>query len=326
MNSDKQYLSGIDLVKCVAAVAVVMIHAGFFYSFHGPFDKFFINALCRWAVPFFFLVSGYFMHDSGRAMLQYLVRLFVLNFVWSLAYILLLGYPLPASLTQIFPVNNIVPPFWYFPSLMVCVLLTFLLKRLFRGNYTLLLGFAFVCYLLALSGDAYYNLAPSHLVYRLNDALWGFGTRNGFLFGLWFVCLGHFFRHTNRLQTIADRLSLRSASGLVLLGFAAATVEARLYKIFTPGVDFNVTITSLFLAPCILVLAMKLRVERQFSLLLRRLSVLVYLTHWYYTQLFRLEIITNSILRFFLILGASLLTSLVIAAAARRFRPLRWLC
>lgn len=326
MDVEKRFLTGIDLAKFLAAIVVIWLHAGLFYSFHDPFDKFLINAVCRWAVPFFFLTNGYFMSDSWRNVFRHIARLLALDFIWSVLYILLLGWEMPAALGQIFPINNIVIPFWYFLSLSLCLLLLLLLKYLFRGNHALILGFASVCYLLALLGDSYYNLLPNNPIYRLNDTLWGYGTRNGFLFGLLFVCLGNTFRDKNRLQKLADKFSVWGLACITLGSFIIAAIEALIYKNFATGIDFNVTVSSLLVAPCVMLLALKIRVEQSLSLFLRKTSILMYTTHWYYVNTIRKEIFTNSIVRFILILGLSILTSVAIASLSKKCKLLRWLC
>lgn len=50
--------AGFDVVKGVACIAVVLIH----YTFPGVLGAW-IKAFCRFAVPFFFCVSGYFLFD-----------------------------------------------------------------------------------------------------------------------------------------------------------------------------------------------------------------------------------------------------------------------
>ena len=51
---------GFDFVKAVACVAVVLIH----YNFKGEFGAE-VKAACRFAVPTFLMISGYFLHPYG---------------------------------------------------------------------------------------------------------------------------------------------------------------------------------------------------------------------------------------------------------------------
>lgn len=48
---------GFDLIKGVSCLAVVVIH----YNFKGVFGEE-VKAACRFAVPAFLMISGYFLH------------------------------------------------------------------------------------------------------------------------------------------------------------------------------------------------------------------------------------------------------------------------
>ncbi|MCD7817391.1 MAG: acyltransferase [Bacteroides sp.] len=53
-------LSSLDSCKAVAAICVVLIHFGFPGLFGSS-----LQAICRWAVPYFFMVSGYFAYSEN---------------------------------------------------------------------------------------------------------------------------------------------------------------------------------------------------------------------------------------------------------------------
>lgn len=61
-DSPYKYFDGIDLFKYIMAYAVVIIHADAFESTTLPF---FIEWIIRQAVPFFFIVSGFFLHRKA---------------------------------------------------------------------------------------------------------------------------------------------------------------------------------------------------------------------------------------------------------------------
>ncbi len=60
MEDKKQRTLGIDAFRLAAALSVVFVHVGYFEGFP-PFVGVEIRLLGRWAVPFFFIVSGYFI-------------------------------------------------------------------------------------------------------------------------------------------------------------------------------------------------------------------------------------------------------------------------
>ncbi len=68
---EKRNLFSIDVLRGLAIFAVVIIHVNpFYYAFESPISvpfiiSYFFQQYCRFAIPFFFVVSGYFF---GRAL------------------------------------------------------------------------------------------------------------------------------------------------------------------------------------------------------------------------------------------------------------------
>jgi len=85
----------IDLFKFIMALMVVAIHTQPFYAFEGSVPAQIFSSLSRYAVPFFFLASGYLVggklegrDSSERAVIlrRYALRLLRLYLLWSLIY------------------------------------------------------------------------------------------------------------------------------------------------------------------------------------------------------------------------------------------------
>ncbi len=105
-------IASIECGRFLAIVAVMMIHSS---PFANPFDPtlwsepFYlylggaINQLCRFAVPFFFLCSGFFLQPklegAGRwgALWRYCRPLLLLWVSWSLLYLLIPFNPLAVA-------------------------------------------------------------------------------------------------------------------------------------------------------------------------------------------------------------------------------------
>ena len=95
ISSHKNYNS-IDLVKFICSILVVMIHISPFGSFSGIIGYLDYGVryyLCRLAVPFFFVCSGFFLYKKTAVMnfsfeptKKYVVRLFRLYIIWTLIY------------------------------------------------------------------------------------------------------------------------------------------------------------------------------------------------------------------------------------------------
>ena len=56
----RKQLAAIDIAKYVSALLVVCIHTFPFIELNETFNTYFIQTICRMAVPFFFTISGYF--------------------------------------------------------------------------------------------------------------------------------------------------------------------------------------------------------------------------------------------------------------------------
>jgi surface polysaccharide O-acyltransferase-like enzyme len=90
----------VDVMKVVAIISVIMIHTTPFYDMplENDFYKyisFFMNQIPRFAVPFFFIISGYFWGykiQKGTPVMQLsmkmLKRLSIIFICWSVIYIL----------------------------------------------------------------------------------------------------------------------------------------------------------------------------------------------------------------------------------------------
>lgn len=94
MVKAKQY-AAVDIAKYVSALLVVAIHTYPFLEISETFNTLFIAIVCRLAVPFFFVSSGYFLFrklngtkkQNLNRLKKYLWRLISLYLVWTVIYI-----------------------------------------------------------------------------------------------------------------------------------------------------------------------------------------------------------------------------------------------
>jgi len=94
-------INSIDVFRLFAITAVIAIHTTFFSPDQGPYEYAYelVSQLSRYAVPFFFVVSGFFWGHKARSCIdisiyttsvcKHLLFLFV---VWSLIYILPINF------------------------------------------------------------------------------------------------------------------------------------------------------------------------------------------------------------------------------------------
>lgn len=217
-------IESVDSVRIVAIMAVISIHVGPFRYMSagaiGPFDLWlFINQLARFAVPFFFVISGFFWGQKigeGRdivaisvAMSRRIVTIFV---GWSVIYLavdvgLLLANevvrqdgPAPTSLSQVgivkFVYWNIIARLsdpvtiffegtrehlWFLAALVWCVTISAVLIS--HGWAKTLIGLGALLYVIGMLGKAYAQTSIG-IDIPIN-------TRNGPFFGLLLFTTGY---------------------------------------------------------------------------------------------------------------------------------------
>lgn len=197
MNNVNKTMSGIDIGKLICAILVMISHLGPLESFGSQANYYAVNLSFRYAVPFFFICSGYFLYRSlltGGKIANYLKRITLLYSVWTLIYIL---FSLPFTITTTTIINfmfrGIVFHLWFFPSLIFSIVFVFY----FLNKVNSKIAWFVVCglYCIGLLGDSYGNLLPYFPIMKtfinINNILFGV-TRNGILFASIFIYIGVF--------------------------------------------------------------------------------------------------------------------------------------
>lgn len=167
----KERNRSIDIFRYVCAVLVVVIHTNPFQDISPRFGYFLSQVLPRVAVPFFFLVAGYFYIDAlenrKKVFLPYLIRLLKTYALWSILYFVIdliqWGYQ---DITHFF-LRFIVSfmtigsyyHFWFFPALIFSVCLVTILYR--AKLQKLILPASFILYVIGCLGCSYHSIGMS---------------------------------------------------------------------------------------------------------------------------------------------------------------------
>ena len=215
----------LDGFRLAAAVLVVMIHTSPLSGVAPPADFWLTRVLARVAVPFFLMMSGYFL---ARSSWQYLGKFWKHTLcVYLLAVLLYLPLNLYAGISPSAWLRGLVWEgtfyhLWYFPALLWGVLVARALARL--GMRTALAA-ASALYLTGLGGDSYFGLADSfpalHAFYGAVFSVTEY-TRNAVFYAPLFLLLGA------ALAGHAGRLSLRQTAGGLVLSLTAMSAEGLL--------------------------------------------------------------------------------------------------
>ena len=202
---------------------MVCIHTGPLSSVSPSWDFWLTRVLARTAVPFFFMVSGYFLAQNEWKNTGRFLKKAILVYLAAITLYLPLnlyngGYgPLEWAKKLLF--DGTLYHLWYFPALILGV---FLVRGLVRLGRPAALLAASGLYLIGLGGDSYYGFASRlpggaalyHVVFTLFDY-----TRNGLFYAPLFLLMGAFGKHWSKPAALAGTacsLAAMTAEGFSL--------------------------------------------------------------------------------------------------------------
>lgn len=239
-------IASLELMRIIAILAIIVIHTQLFIDFPSsdgqPWLANIANQLGRFAVPLFFIISGFFiapklLSSPLLVMRQYNLPLLRIWLIWT-AICLLLPSNIHAVMTDgylnerigywdfllLTPLNSILEGglvhLWFLPALIIAVTLIAVFVRL--NLLFLLLPISVLLYIYGVAAGSYASLtewtAP-------------FFTRNGPFFSLLMVVLGFEIRKRD------FRLSARAALLVLWVGLLGHFAEA--YWLATKEVAFT---------------------------------------------------------------------------------------
>ena len=225
MSSSRTY-KGIEIFRVVAAFLVVAIHTSPLAGYSGTADFVFTRVIARVAVPFFFMVTGYFVLSKGTGVRRFLKKTAIIYAASAALYLPinvyaghLQGWGLLDLVQQVL-FEGTFYHLWYLPAALLGAWLTSLLMR--RTSRGVCAAIVTALYVLGLLGDSYWGLIEGvpgvSSAYNALFALMGY-TRNGLFFAPMFMFLGAEMRMAKRRGVGFE------AAGLVL-SFALMLAEA----------------------------------------------------------------------------------------------------
>lgn len=217
--------AGVDYFRLAAALMVVAIHTAPFSQFGGTSDLLVTYCLGRVAVPFFFMVTGYFVlgawrQGGGKNEKKALRSIKKTLFLYAAATIVYLPVNFyTGSMTKsggeflkMLFFDGTFYHLWYFPAVITGCLFLMLLLRRFPERTVFFVSV--LLYLIGTGGDSWFGLvrrAPG--MDAVYDAVFTVSsyTRNGVFFAPLFLFLGMFIREL-REENAAERSAGPSAA------------------------------------------------------------------------------------------------------------------
>lgn len=289
--------AGIDQFRLAAAVMVIAIHTAPFSGVSDSLDFLLTYCAGRVAVPFFLMVTGYFVLGSWKAggcaddsrVIRFLKKTMFLYAVSVVLYLPVNFYSgsMPDSAGEFFRMLFFDGTFyhlWYFPAVLLgCVIVMQLQKRFPAGA---VLAVSAVLYLIGAGGDSYFGLISripgAETFYSVLFAVSSY-TRNGAFFAPLFLVMGMLLRESSgrRKQKTRGRRTQEAGSAYLAAGliFAGALMLAEGYATYYFGLQRHNSM-YLFLIPVIyLLFQLLLRVPGRAPGWARDISMIVYIIH-----------------------------------------------
>lgn len=203
---------GIDVVRYIGAIAVILLHSAPLNQVRGISAIGFAELASRFAVPFFFIASGYFLagrHGSLGAVIQRLViRLVPLYVFWVIFYVVFVPGDDQALHNPILLVKEMIsggPAFhlWFLRALGVGSVIVILGRRYLP--WSLLYAAALIALAGALESGAY----------KLAFGLHGNPNRAGVLTAIPLILLGMWFAE-RQIQVSLSKAVMLATAGFIL--------------------------------------------------------------------------------------------------------------
>lgn len=250
--SDKTEFFAVDFFRLVFAIGIVALHLSPLENVNNVWNYFLVNVLTRLGVPFFFLVSGFFLQkkldDFGKVK-TYIVRLLQLYLIYTLLYLpqIIYGYmnggdsPLRnafAFMREFLFVGSYLQ-LWYFVALMAATLLLYWLVKKLRLSDKRITVIVLVIYVIGTILNAYIYPLKESLNVPVSEfaavnkqylLLWLYfkifsTTRNGLFFGLPYLFFGYLIAKNKHRIYRKNYFLLAVLSFIVMTGEAFAVVK-----------------------------------------------------------------------------------------------------
>lgn len=228
----------IDYFRIVLSLLIVTVHAQPLFREDSLVGWFISNGIARIAVPCFFIISGYFLHqriNDKEPIKKYLLHTLIVYATWSIVYIPIYYQTIEYRSLITFALMGYYH-LWFLPALIIGTISLIILKKIITNNSILL----FIGIILYLCG---YMMEINELPYRL--------FYNGIFFGYPFIILGYYIKDKN----ISDRIQGMYIYPIILFSLILLIIES--YLGFEAKIYHNIFISLYILCPALLALLLK---------------------------------------------------------------------
>lgn len=276
--------TALDPFRLIAAFLVVANHTSPLLSFNGDADFILTRIISRVAVPFFLMVSGYFLYqyiEKGdkayiKAFLKKIGLLYIVSILLFLPLNIYAGHYqgenwLMAVIKDIL-LNGTFYHLWYLPGLITGSLLVIFFVRRIGLHRTFLVSI--FLYFIGLFGDSYYGaVKPFPLLVEVYDSIFSVSeyTRNGFFLVPIFLVMGMLISKRTREIKPMNNFVLLFVSLAILIVEGLLLNQHSLQRHDSMYIMLIPTMYFLFLS--------LLQLKGKSSKRIRNLSLVIYIIH-----------------------------------------------
>lgn len=245
----------LDKFKILCAILIIAIHTYPLLSVNENLDFIFTHVFCRIGVPFFLMVTGFFVLpkalENRENLIKYTVKIVKIYAICILLYLPINIYAGKFNgigilrLLRELLITGTFYHLWYFPALILGIWITyFLVKHL---KITIALSICILLYIIGLLGDSYYGLVEDVDVFRsfYNTIFNIFKyTRNGLFYVPIFLILGYKMKYlklnlTKNINIVLSFMSLilMICEGTILYHFSLRKWDS-MYIMLIPTMIF----------------------------------------------------------------------------------------
>lgn len=262
MENDKikdDYIPSIDLMRIICAFMVVAIHIVPFDRINENIRYILIEIIPRIAVPFFFVVSGFFVKKNldrkNNKIYAYSKKIIFTYLLWSCIYFIYdyIMYAIPNKISLITMLKMYIIEYlyfgpknhlWYFHGLIFCIAIATICYRYYSLKKLYILSL--FLYFIGLLGCSYYNIGINiPILNLLFSCLHFLSIRRIFLMGFSFFMLGIFIKmNIYNIKKLSDRKLIKALIIIYILFIIEIIIVNKMH------IAENIIIT-LFLYPLV---------------------------------------------------------------------------
>ena len=239
----------IDKFRIIAAILIIAIHIFPFASINETVDFVFTHVICRIGVPFFFMVTGYFVLpkaiEDKNKLIKYTLKIIKIYAICILIYLPINLYAGQLNnITIIEAIKNICINgtfyhLWYFPAVILGIWVTyFFIKHL---NKTSSIISIVILYIIGIFGDSYFGISKqSIIISKTYDAIFMIAdyTRNGLFFAPIFISLGYSFNNMKN-KISQNKSAIFAIISMFFMIFEGIILVPTMFFIFNILVQIN---------------------------------------------------------------------------------------